>query len=266
MLHNFEGNVLDAGALVVPGQHLTLSPVRCEDDAPRLSSCDPQILVLDSKARPKRLKMRGSDGKEYVWLVKGGEDLRQDERLQQLFSSINHTLSADVKCSQRGLNLITYAVIPVSKRAGLVEWVQDTEPMGDLYMFSDSPAQEYNRMHGTNGWQDYVKCFKDGENDQVDKKFQQIVDKIDGDLMKRALMSKQPSAQAQFLLRANFSKSLAAMSASHYVLGIGDRCFFVYDVGCTFDTYAKMCCTHDIYINVTCICIYSYRHNSITQL
>jgi len=232
MLHNFEGNVLDAGALVVPGQHLTLSPVRCEDDAPRLSSCDPEILVMKSTARPKRLKMRGSDGKEYVWLVKGGEDLRQDERLQQLFSSINHTLSADVKCSQRRLNLITYAVIPVSKRTGLVEWVQDTEPMDTLYSLGSTRAhKEYVSLHGSSGmWQDYVKCFKDGENDQIDKRFQQIVDQIDSNLMKKALMSKQPSAQAQFLLRANFSTSLAAMNASHYILGIGDRYMFVCNV------------------------------------
>jgi len=225
MLHNFEGN-LDPGALVVPGQHLTLSPVRCENDAPKLSSCDPEISVLSSKARPKRLKMRGSDGKEYVWLVKGGEDLRQDERLQQMFSSINHTLSADVKCSQRRLNLVTYAVIPVSKRTGLVEWVQDTKPMDELYLLDVETTNDYKSLHGYTGnagWDKYIKCFEEGETDVIDKKFQQIVDKIDGHLMKRALMSKQPSAQAQFLMRANFSTSLAAMNASHYILGIGDR-------------------------------------------
>jgi len=223
MLHNFEGS-LDPGALIVPGQHLTLSPVRCENDAPKLSSCDPEILVLSSKMRPKRLEMRGSDGKDYVWLVKSGEDLRQDERLQQLFSSINHTLSTDIKCSQRRLNLITYAVIPVSKRTGLVEWVQNTAPMDELYDLGKLPAKEYTSLHpGGEGWKDYIKSFKEGDNDQIDQKFQQIVNNIDGHLMKRALMSKQPSAQAQFLMRANFSTSLAAMNASHYILGIGDR-------------------------------------------
>ena len=163
-----------------------------------------------------------------MWLVKGGEDLRQDERLQQLFSSINHALSSDVKCSQRRLNLITYAVIPVSKRAGLVEWVQDTEPMDALYRLDGTAAEEYANLHGSSRtWNDYKKCFEDGEKDQIDKKFQQIVDKIDGNLMKRALMSKQSSAHAQFLLRANFSTSLAAMNASHYILGVGDRYIFV---------------------------------------
>lgn len=67
----------DAAALVVPGQHLTLNPVSSENDAPKVASFDPELLTMQSKARPKRLKVRGSDGKEYWWLAKGGEDLRQ---------------------------------------------------------------------------------------------------------------------------------------------------------------------------------------------
>lgn len=77
VLHDFEGSGSDSGALIVPGQHLAIVPVRSEDGAPKLSSCDPEILTMKSKARPKRLIMRGSDGREYWWLAKGGEDLRQ---------------------------------------------------------------------------------------------------------------------------------------------------------------------------------------------
>jgi hypothetical protein len=36
-------------------------------------------------------------------------------------------------------------------------------------------------------------------------------------------MSNQSSTQAKYLLRANFTKSMAAMNASHYLMGIGDR-------------------------------------------
>jgi hypothetical protein len=67
----------DAAALVVPGQHLTLNPVPSENEAPMVASLDPELLTMESKAHPKRLKVRGSDGKEYWWLAKGGEDLRQ---------------------------------------------------------------------------------------------------------------------------------------------------------------------------------------------
>jgi hypothetical protein len=83
-LHNLEGNTSDAATLTVPGQHLTGTQVGSEADAPKLASCDPEILVMESLTRPKRLIMRGSDGKEYWWLVKGGEDLRQVTNLLPL--------------------------------------------------------------------------------------------------------------------------------------------------------------------------------------
>jgi hypothetical protein len=83
-LHNLEGNTSDAATLTVPGQHLTGTIVGSEDDAPKLASCDPAIFVMRSKQAPKRLIMRGSDGKEYWWLVKGGEDLRQVTNLLPL--------------------------------------------------------------------------------------------------------------------------------------------------------------------------------------
>jgi hypothetical protein len=83
-LHNLEGNTSDAATLTVPGQHLTSTHVGSEEDAPKLASCDPEILVMESLTRPKRLIMRGSDGKEYRWLVKGGKDLRQVTNLLPL--------------------------------------------------------------------------------------------------------------------------------------------------------------------------------------
>ena len=66
------------------GLGLTGTHVGSEADAPKLASCDPEIRVMESLTRPKRLIMRGSDGKEYWWLVKGGEDLRQVTNLLPL--------------------------------------------------------------------------------------------------------------------------------------------------------------------------------------
>jgi hypothetical protein len=41
--------------------------------------------------------------------------------------------------------------------------------------------------------------------------------------MRQGLLAQQSSAQAQYMLRANFATSLSAMNTSHYLLGIGDR-------------------------------------------
>ena len=43
-----------------------------------------QVLVLSSLRKPKRIKIRGNDEKEYAFLVKGGEDLRLDQRIEQV--------------------------------------------------------------------------------------------------------------------------------------------------------------------------------------
>ena len=49
--------------------------------------------VITSKQRPRKLCIRGSNGKEFMFLLKGHEDLRQDERVMQLFGLVNTLLS-----------------------------------------------------------------------------------------------------------------------------------------------------------------------------
>lgn len=39
----------------------------------------------------------GDDGREYIFLLKGHEDTRQDERVMQLFGLVNTLLATDPK-------------------------------------------------------------------------------------------------------------------------------------------------------------------------
>ena len=45
----------------------------------------PQLTVMTSKQRPRKLTIHGSDGEDYAFLLKGHEDLRQDERVMQVY-------------------------------------------------------------------------------------------------------------------------------------------------------------------------------------
>ena len=58
----------------------------CMTDLPvvTISSFSPQLVVITSKQRPRKLTMHGSDGEDYAFLLKGHEDLRQDERVMQV--------------------------------------------------------------------------------------------------------------------------------------------------------------------------------------
>lgn len=40
--------------------------------------------MLSSIRKPKRLIIRGDDEKDHMFLVKGGEDLRLDQRIEQV--------------------------------------------------------------------------------------------------------------------------------------------------------------------------------------
>lgn len=50
---------------------------------------------MRSIRRPKRITIYGSDEKSYKILVKGIEDLRLDQRIEQLFSVMNSLLESD---------------------------------------------------------------------------------------------------------------------------------------------------------------------------
>ena len=45
----------------------------------------------------------GSNGSEFMFLLKGHEDLRQDERVMQLFGLVNTLLAGDQETSKRHL-------------------------------------------------------------------------------------------------------------------------------------------------------------------
>lgn len=63
------------------------------------------LQVITSKQRPRKLCIVGSNGKAYMFLLKGHEDLRQDERVMQLFSLVNTLLIHDPETFRRNLTI-----------------------------------------------------------------------------------------------------------------------------------------------------------------
>ena len=71
---------------------------------------------MASIRKPKRITVRGNDERDYMFLVKGGEDLRQDQRIEQLFALMNDVFAHDATCRQRKYHVRTYQVIPMTAR------------------------------------------------------------------------------------------------------------------------------------------------------
>ncbi|XP_067044037.1 DNA-dependent protein kinase catalytic subunit-like [Acropora muricata] len=136
-------------ALEIPGQYTGREKPLPEYHV-KITGFDERVKVLISIRKPKRIIIRGDDEKEYAFLVKGGEDLRLDQRIEQLFGLMNDVMASDPACSQRGLRLRTYQVIPMTPRVGLIEWIQNTKPFKDV--LQDAMTQtERDNYRGNDG-------------------------------------------------------------------------------------------------------------------
>jgi len=92
---------------------------------------------MASLRKPKRLGLLGSDEKTHRFLVKGGEDLRNDERIEQLLTCMNGLLcpaegQGGVSGRRGGHRVRTYSVVPMTTEVGLLEWVPGTVPLKAL--------------------------------------------------------------------------------------------------------------------------------------
>jgi serine/threonine-protein kinase ATR len=90
---------------------------------PTILGFEDEIELMHSLQRPRKLKILGSDGKLYFFLCKPEDDLRKDSRLMQLNSIVNRLFKKDPESRKRGLNIRTYAVVPLNEKSGLIEWV-----------------------------------------------------------------------------------------------------------------------------------------------
>ena len=88
--------------------------------------------MITSKQRPRKLCIKGSNGRTYMFLLKGHEDLRQDERVMQFFSLVNSLLLLDQETFRRNLAIQRFAVTPLSTNSGLIGWVPHSDTLHGL--------------------------------------------------------------------------------------------------------------------------------------
>lgn len=90
------------------------------------------IQVLQSLRKPIKLTVLTSDGRCHSFLIKFGEDLRTDERIQQMQMIMTDHLENDRKCSHHRLGIRTYTVVPLNSLWGIISWIDDTQPIDDF--------------------------------------------------------------------------------------------------------------------------------------
>ncbi|PVV01454.1 hypothetical protein BB560_004126 [Smittium megazygosporum] len=217
-LKNAAPRLLDCKSLelAIPGFYSPNKPIVC------IQSFNPHIYIYSSKQRPRRVQILGSDGKTYTFLLKGHEDLKQDERVMQLFDLINNLLNRDPETSRRHLTIERFPIIPLSPDTGLIGFYPNTDTLHSLIKsYRESRNIMINIEHKYMAYlaPDYDFCTV---LERLEA-FEYGMNRTEGDDLHRLLWYKSINAEAWLDRRNNYTRSLAVMSIAGYILGLGDR-------------------------------------------
>ena len=202
--------------LAVPGTYRSGKPIVS------IKSFETTFTVINSKQRPRKASVNGSDGVCYAFLLKGHEDIRQDERVMQLFGLCNTLLANDSECFKRHLNIQRYPAIPLSQNSGLLGWVPNSDTLHVLIReYRESRKILLNIEHRI-----MLQMAPDYDNLTLMQKvevFGYALDNTTGQDLYRVLWLKSKSSEAWLERRTNYTRSLGVMSMVGYILGLGDR-------------------------------------------
>ncbi|CAL8101166.1 unnamed protein product [Calicophoron daubneyi] len=184
-----------------------------------LARMEDSVDILGSQTRPKKMTWIGSDGKRYIIVAKPNDDLRKDSRLMELNGIINKFLIKNPETRRRALQIRTYAVIPLSEKGGLIEWVSNTEPfraiITRLYNESGRPINWTNMSRVAPLQDDPLPVKRDKYLNQWLPMFPLV--------FYRWFLDTFTNPTAWYSAREFYARTCAVMSMVGYVLGLGDR-------------------------------------------
>ncbi|KAN0061912.1 Serine/threonine-protein kinase tel1 [Thecaphora frezii] len=169
---------------------------------------------------PKINECIGSDGKRYRQLFKRDDDLRQDAVMQQVFGLVNGLLDKDRRASQRQLTVRMYAVIPLGPQCGMLEFVTNTVPIGEVLI----------RMHSRYGPNDMSPMeartrIREAQGLTAKQKLEVFLDVCERmpPAFRFFFFERQKDPPSWFAMRLNYTRSAATTSIVGHILGLGDR-------------------------------------------
>ncbi|KAF2747396.1 hypothetical protein M011DRAFT_458655 [Sporormia fimetaria CBS 119925] len=187
-------------------------------DVVTISSFMDDVLVLSSLQRPRKVTVRGSDGRSYGLLCKPRDDLRKDQRLMEFNAMINRALQRDIESSRRRLYIRTYGVTPLNEECGTIEWVEGLKPMRDIILrfykqknISVDYSQIRTLLNEASSSPSKLPVFTNHVLGQFPPVFYQW------------FLDTFPEPEAWFAARIRYTRSCAVMSIVGHVLGLGDR-------------------------------------------
>ena len=223
---------LENTCLVVPS-----SATADDGNTVYIHSFQSSIEIVSSKQKPRAIRLLGSNGRSYRYLLKANEDLKQDERVMQLFSLVNTVISDSVSSRRRSgvfpttpgietledVQLKRFAVIPLSQNAGLIEWVEDCDTLHAIIKTRREKvgiplSLEHNLMRHAGSTQ-----YEDLPLLNRVEVFEKTLSQTSGDELRQSMWLSSGGTDTWLRRRSMFTRSLAVTSIVGHILGLGDR-------------------------------------------
>ncbi|KAI3639291.1 hypothetical protein MIR68_002821 [Amoeboaphelidium protococcarum] len=203
----------------------------------------PEVVILQSKTKPKKISIVGNDGQQYTFLLKGMEDLNLEHRIMQFFKFLNASVLRNTKYS-----LKTYNIIPLGNECGLVEWISDAVPFYGLYRnhqmrmpstaFNQNDLKKQQPVAPPNPVEQWRSLFKKSlasfglsrnvhRHEVPLKVYRNVWRQLSKDIPRRLIADEHmkvalPSKMLKDC-QQQLTESFALTSIVGYILGIGDR-------------------------------------------
>lgn len=178
--------------------------------------------LMSSKEQPKRIKIIGSDGKDYLFLLKNEKlgDSSKEAKFINCIEAINHILKSDKECAKRNLQLQTYRIIPLSSSGSIIEWVMHTEPIRSIVL----KLWSENCMELDIG--DIKRACRELGVRNPEMNFWKMWHKIQQmsqPVLYRWFLEQFPGGDAWYNAKLNFTRTYAVWSMVGHIIGLGDR-------------------------------------------
>ncbi len=182
-----------------------------------------EVLILGSLAQPRKLTIRGSDGRLYDLLLKPKDDMRTDQRIMEVNAQINQALRKDTEAMRRQLSIRTYAVTPLNEDCGIIEWVLGLKTLREILRPYYDLRRASVRPRPPDPLEIQKMLTEASSARQRTSVFATTVLAAFPPVLQEWFMRRFPYPAAWFVARLRFTRSVAVMSMTGAVLGLGDR-------------------------------------------
>ncbi|XP_026488273.2 serine/threonine-protein kinase ATR-like [Vanessa tameamea] len=184
-----------------------------------IAGIEERVTILPSLQKPRKVTLRGSDGKAYIIMLKPRDDLRKDFRLMEFNGVVNRFLQDAPETRKRRLYIRTYSVLPLNEECGLIEWVPNLLGLRPVLMH----IYKQKGIHTNNRELKEMMC---SNKDPVEKKRR---------IYEEQLLPRHPPVFQEWFrrvfsdpygwyqARSAYIRTTAVMSMVGYILGLGDR-------------------------------------------